>query len=79
MSLGDNMKLFLLRSLLEPVNAKTASMGVNVPLLCPTEEHPFLATAKNSGDRAHQMQSLARDYLETMARMAKAGPVECSI
>ena len=73
------MKLFLLRSLLEPVSAKTASMGVNVPFLCPTEEHPFLATAKNSGARAHQMQSLARDYLETMARMAKTGPVECSI
>ena len=71
--------IVFLRSLLEPVSGKTASMGVNVPFLCPTEEHPFLATAKNSGAKSHHMQSLARDYLETMARMAKAGPVECSI
>ena len=65
--------------LLEPVNAKTALLGNDVPFLCPTEENPFLATTKNSGNRAHQMQSLRRDYFETMARMARTGPVTCPI
>ena len=66
-------------SLLEPVSAKTASNGIEDPFLCPTEASPYIATVKNSGGRAHKMQSLATDYLETMARMAKTGPLDCSL
>ena len=67
-------------SLLEPVSAKTASNGIDDPFLCPTEENPYFATVMNDGDKkAHQMQSLATDYLDTMARMAKTGPIDCSL
>ena len=66
-------------SLLEPVGTKTASNGIEDPFLCPTEENPFLATVRNSGYRALQMQSLAVDYLNTMTRMAKMGPIDCSL
>ena len=66
-------------SLLEPVGTKTPSNGIDDPFLCPTEENPFLATVRNSGYRALQMQSLAVDYLNTMTRMAKMGPIDCSL
>ena len=66
-------------SLLEPVGTKTASNGIDDPFLCPTEDNPFLATVRNSGYRALQMQSLAIDYLNTMTRMAKTGPIDCSL
>ncbi len=46
------------------------------PFLCPTEEQPFLATAKNSGRRADEMKSFSKDYYDMMKR---TGPVKCPL
>ncbi len=67
----------LWNNMLEPVGHKTPDyMRDGVPFLCPTEENPYLATAKNSRTRMGRMKSFARDFLDTMQR---TGPQACPL
>jgi hypothetical protein len=63
-------------NLLEPVGAKSSTFSPSSPFLCPTDDQPYLATAKNSARRMENMKLFAKDYTDMMTR---TGPVACPL
>ena len=55
----------LWNNLLQPVGSKTNQVGPrDPPLLCPTKERPYLATAANSGGFKEDTIDYGRDAKE---------------